>query len=231
MSTSITCAVIDLGCLLPGRYERIADYARQVGVPPGALVALLTGVEVDMPGDEILPPEAADRLASAVAVRRAVDRGEVAWAEAMGTVFAAFHEAFGQPWDARGYQAYLAAGPGPALQLARSRALVNLGEHMPVVCVATAPVELGPATVGLIDLATTVQVSGTLGVARPDPAVWRRALVSVGLAAEWGTALVVVDDVASAAALRDVADAPGEVWHLAAGNEVSWLARLAQLAD
>lgn len=252
MSESITAVVADLGCLLPDRYSRVADYAARIGVPAGALVALLTGAaaearaadsaaeagaadsaaaadSADTTAEAYLPAAAAARLRAAVEVRRAADRGEVAWPEAMRVVLAAFEDVFDQPWDARGYQAHLANGPGPALRLARASALVHLDRRLPVLCVATVPAELAPGVAGLLDLTLPVQASGSLGCARPDPAVWRRALAGAGLADHWRTAMVVCDDAASAAALAEAHEPPAESWHLTEDTEAAWLARLADL--
>lgn len=229
VNTSIASVIIDLGCLLPGRYERVAAYAEIIGVDPSTLVALLTGV---VPED-LRATDAGDLsapLQRALRARTAADCGALSWREALDTATVAFEDIFGMLWDAAAYGRFMAAGPGPALSLRRGHIVTALSERLPVITVATAPRDLVAVSIGLIDLPLPVQVSADLGCARPDPDVWRAALARADVACPWHQTMVVVDLPQSADALQGLLDGPAETWLVNDdASEDQWAARVDEL--
>jgi len=239
MDDEIESLVVDLGCLLPRRHTRVAQYARTIGVDPDLLVALLTGSGAEAASQRLaelaetgrVNPDAPLTFTKAMGQRHVANRGGSDWPEVMEAISAAFAAMFDRSWDGRQYQRFLYDTGGVDLDLRRSQAIVRLARRLPVVVLATVPLTFAAATASLLQLPQPMQMSCHVGAAPPDPDSWRAALTDNGLADTWPHALVTVADPESSALLLRSGNGVGEVWLLDEVSEPFWLQRLERLTS
>ena len=219
-------AVVDLGILLPPRFEAVADYARRIGVDAGTLLTIVTGCRPFDPVELAAPAPAPDN------VRMLADAGRATWPEAVSWIGHEFPRHFQRSWDEAAYLRHQQSGPGAALRVAVVRALRALrASGVPVVLVATCPAEFAGAMRRILIDGTPVVCSAELGVARPDPSVWQAALAAAGVAAEPPETMIAHETWDSGAALAGADGDVGEVWWVTEESLPRWTARLHQLCS
>jgi hypothetical protein len=208
--------LIDLGALLPPRYSRLVDFARELDVDPGVLVTLLVGIRPFPP--EHIPAPVPDPASARVRC----DSGRATWAQALIEIERGFAAAFGREWDVDRYAAHLAKGPGASMRLAPTRAInAIVAAGHPVVAVATGPREFGTAMEGLAPSGVRVVHSWALGIARPDPAVWSAAARAANLPDNPQSLHIVVDAWESGHRLRGAGLTAAGIWDAWAGD--AWI--------